>query len=73
MIRDEIKLNLEEWEVFDKKQIALAIVEVFSDLNTDYNYYCNLHKQDKSCKLNIDDTRKENLEFKIERIGLMRR
>ena len=25
MIRDEIKINLEEGEVFDKKQIALAI------------------------------------------------
>ena len=50
----------------------LAIVEVFSDLNIAYKYYCELHKQDKSRKLNIGDTRKENLEFKIERIGLMR-
>jgi hypothetical protein len=50
----------------------LAIVEVFSDLNIAYKYYCNLHKQDKSRKLNIGDTRKESLEFKIERIGLMR-
>ncbi|EHI97678.1 hypothetical protein CDLVIII_0972 [Clostridium sp. DL-VIII] len=71
-----------KWVVFDglkqyeedNKLIVedLAIVEVFSDLNTAYKYYCNLHKQDKSRKLNIGDTRKESLEFKIERIGLMR-
>lgn len=36
----------------------LAIVGVFSDLNIAYKYYCKLHKQDKSRKLNIGDTRK---------------
>ena len=71
-----------KWVVFDglkqyeedNKLIVedLAILEVFSDLNTAYQYYCDLHKQDKSRNLNIGDTRKENLEFKIERIGLMR-
>ncbi|MDF2885374.1 MAG: hypothetical protein K0R54_5947 [Clostridiaceae bacterium] len=72
----------DKWIVFDSlkqheednKLIVeeLAIVEVFSDLNIAYKYYSNLHKQDKARKLNIGDTRKENLEFKIERIGLMR-
>ena len=71
-----------QWIVFDSlkqheednKLIVedLAIVEVFSDLNVAYKYHCELNKQDKSRKLNIGDTRKENLEFKIERIGPMR-
>jgi hypothetical protein len=83
MLWNEVRKTYQnKWVVFDglkqyeedNKLIVeeLAIVEVFSDLNTAYKYYCELHKQDKSRKLNIGHTRKENLEFKIERIGLMR-
>lgn len=83
MLWNEVRKTYpDRWVVFDSlKQHEednilyiedIAVIEVFSDLNIAYKYYCNLHKQDKSRNLNIGDTRKEQLAFKVERIGLRR-
>lgn len=50
----------------------LAIIEVFDDPNNAWKYYRELHRKDKSRELSLGDTRKENLEYEIKRIGLMR-
>lgn len=71
-----------KWIVFDSlkqheednKLIVedIAIIEVFDDINDAFKYYRMLHRQDKSRQLSFDDTRKDKLEYEIERIGLIR-
>ena len=48
----------------------LALIEVFDTLNEAYKYYKENHKGNNN--ITIGDTRKENLEYKIERISLLR-
>lgn len=50
----------------------IAIIEIFDDINKGYKYYCELHKQDKTRKLNIASTKDPELQYEIKRIGLMR-
>lgn len=65
--------SLNQYEENNKLIITnLAIVEVFDDINEAYKFYCKLHKEDKKRELNIGDTRKEQLSYEIERIGLAR-
>ena len=71
-----------KWIVFDSlkqheennKLIVedIAIIEVFDDINDAFKYYRMLHRQDKSRQLSFDDTRKDKLEYEIERIGIIR-
>lgn len=71
-----------KWIVFDSlkqheennKLIVedIAIIEVFDDINDAFKYYRMLHRQDKSRQLSFDDTRKDRLEYEIERIGIIR-
>ena len=71
-----------KWIVFDSlkqheednKLIVedLAIIEVFDDINDAFKFYRTLHRENKSRELSLGDTRKENLEYEIKRIGLMR-
>ena len=70
-----------KWIVFDSlnqheednKLIVedIAIIEVFDDINDAFKYYRMLHRQDKSRQLSFD-TRKDRLEYEIERIGIIR-
>lgn len=48
----------------------LALIEVFDTLSEAYKYYKEHHKENNN--ITIGDTRKENLEYKIERISLLR-
>ena len=48
----------------------LAIIKVFDDINGAYKYYCRMHKENKLRQLNIGDTRKQDLSYNIEMIGL---
>lgn len=50
----------------------LAIIDTFDDLNQAYKYYCKLHKEDKNRKITLGDTKKDELVYKIERVGLLR-
>lgn len=50
----------------------IAILEIFDTLDEAYKYYIKLHKKDKTRKVTIGDTRKEELIYKIERVGLLR-
>ena len=50
----------------------IAILEIFDTLDEAYKYYIKLHKKDKTRKVTIGDTRKEELVYKIERVGLLR-
>ena len=71
-----------KWIVFDSlnqheednKLIVedIAIIEVFDDINDAFKQYRMLHRQDKSRQLSFDDTRKDRLEYEIERIGIIR-
>ena len=48
----------------------LAIIDVFDNINEAYKFYCKMHKENKSIKLSIGDTRQNELSYEIERVGL---
>lgn len=65
--------SLKQHEEDDKLIVEdVAIVEVFDDINDAWKYYRMLHRENKKRELSIGDTRKENLEYEIKRIGLIR-
>lgn len=71
-----------KWVVFeslkqhekDNKVIVedVAIIEVFDDLNAAFKFYRTLHRQDKSREFSFGNTKNETLEYKIEKVGLLR-
>lgn len=73
----------DKWIVFDSlKQHEennvlyieeVALIEVFDDLDEAWKYYHKIHKEDKTRNLNIGDTKKEDLSYKIKRFGMVLR
>ena len=50
----------------------LTIIDVFDELGEAFKYYSKIHKEDKSKPLNIGDTKKEKLIYKVRRLGVLR-